>query len=47
MDIPAHFKMNDTAEIRTFVIAHPFGALFTNEQTSPASDSLTDAASAR
>jgi len=35
MYIPAHFKMNDTAEIRTFVMAHPFGALLTNGKQVP------------
>ena len=35
MYIPAHFKMNDTAEIRTFVMTHPFGALLTNGRQVP------------
>ena len=35
MYIPEHFKMNDIAEIRTFVIAHPFGALLTNGRQVP------------
>ena len=35
MYIPAHFKMSDTAEIRTFVMAHPFGALLTNGRQVP------------
>ena len=30
MYIPAHFKMEDTVEIRTFVKAHPFGMLLSN-----------------
>ena len=30
MYIPAHFKMNDTDEIRAFVKAHPFGLLLNN-----------------
>ena len=35
MYLPAHFKMNDTAEIRTFVMAHPFGSLLTNGKQVP------------
>lgn len=35
MYIPAHFKMNETAEIRTFVRAHPFGMLLTNGKQVP------------
>ena len=30
MYIPAHFKMNNTAEIRNFVQMHPFGMLLIN-----------------
>jgi len=36
MYIPADFKMNDTAEIRTFVQAHPFGMLLNNGSGIPA-----------
>ena len=35
MYIPAHFKIKDTAEIRTFVQAHPFGMLLTNGSKVP------------
>ena len=35
MYIPAHFKMEDTAEIRTFVKAHPFGILLSNGSQVP------------
>ena len=35
MYIPAHFKMEDTAEIRTFVKAHPFGMLLSNGSQVP------------
>ena len=35
MYIPAHFKMNDKAEIRTFVMAHPFVYLMTNGKQVP------------
>ena len=35
MYIPAHFKMKDNAEIRTFVMSHPFGALLTNGRQVP------------
>ena len=35
MYIPAHFKMKDNAEIRTFVMSHPFGALMTNGRQVP------------
>ena len=35
MYIPAHFKMNDKAEIRTFVMAHPFVSLLTNGKQVP------------
>ena len=35
MDIPAHFKMEDTVEIRTFVKAHPFGMLLSNGSQVP------------
>ena len=35
MYIPAHFKMKDNAEIRTFVMTHPFGALLTNGRQVP------------
>jgi transcriptional regulator len=30
MYIPAHFNMEDIAEIRTFLKAHPFGMLLSN-----------------
>ena len=35
MYIPADFKMNDAAEIRAFVQAHPFGTLLTNGKQVP------------
>ena len=35
MYIPAHFKMEDTAEIRTFVKAHPFRMLLSNGSQIP------------
>ncbi len=35
MYVPAYFKMNNTAEIRTFVMSHPFGALLTNGRQVP------------
>ena len=35
MYIPAHFKMADTAEIRTFVKAPPFGMLLSNGSQVP------------
>ena len=35
MYIPADFKMNDAAEIRAFVQAHPFGTLLTNVKQVP------------
>jgi len=35
MYIPAHFNMEDTAEIRTFVKAHPFVMLFSNGSQVP------------
>ena len=35
MYIPAHFKMKETAEIRTFVKAHPFGILLSNGSQVP------------
>ena len=35
MYIPVHFKLNDIAEIRTFVMSHPFGALLTNGRQVP------------
>ncbi len=35
MYIPAHFKMKDNAEIRTFVMSHPFDALLTNGRQVP------------
>ena len=35
MYIPAHFKIKETAEIRTFVKAHPFGMLLSNGSQVP------------
>jgi transcriptional regulator len=35
MYIPAHFKMEDTAEIRNFVKAHPFEMLLSNGSQVP------------
>ena len=35
MYIPAHLNMEDTAEIRTFVKAHPFGMLLSNGSQVP------------
>ena len=35
MYIPAHFNMKDTAEIRTFLKAHPFGMLLSNGSQVP------------
>ena len=35
MYIPAHFNMEDTAEIRTFLKAHPFGMLLSNGSQVP------------
>ena len=35
MYIPAHFKIKETAEIRTFVKAHPFGMLLSNGSQGP------------
>ena len=35
MYIPAHFKIKDSDEIRTFVKAHPFGMLLTNGSKIP------------
>ena len=35
MYIPAHFNMEDTAEILTFLKAHPFGMLLLNGSQVP------------
>jgi transcriptional regulator len=35
MYIPAHFNMEDIAEIRTFLKAHPFGMLLSNGSQVP------------
>ena len=35
MYIPAHFNMEDIAEIRTFLKAHPFGMLLSNSSQVP------------